>query len=72
MLTNAMEALALKVVKDMKYDIKRCERYASSSLSLVTALAPVIGHSVASEAVSYTHLDVYKRQCYGSPGSQGR
>jgi aspartate ammonia-lyase len=49
MLTNAMEALALKVVKGMKYDIKRCERYASSSLSLVTALAPVIGHSVASE-----------------------
>ncbi len=49
MLTNAMESLALKVIKDMKFDTKRCEKYASSSLSLVTALAPVIGHNVASE-----------------------
>ncbi|MBP8614497.1 MAG: aspartate ammonia-lyase [Firmicutes bacterium] len=49
MLTEAMTALALKVVKGMEFNTERCEKYASSSLSLVTALAPIIGHSRAAE-----------------------
>jgi aspartate ammonia-lyase len=33
----------------MEFNTERCEKYASSSLSLVTALAPIIGHSRAAE-----------------------
>ncbi len=49
MLTNAMDALAQHVVKGMKFDTKRCERYAGSALTLVTALNPVIGQDAASD-----------------------
>jgi len=49
MMVRAMESLALKVIKDMEFNTKRCESYARNSLSLVTVLAPVVGHSVATE-----------------------
>lgn len=49
MLTNAMKSLAEKVIKGMEFNRQRLERYAASALSLVTALAPMIGQDAASD-----------------------
>jgi len=49
MLTNAMKSLAENDIKGMEFNKQRLERYAASALSLVTALAPIIGQDVASD-----------------------
>jgi len=49
MLTNAMKALAEKVIKGMEFNKERLERYAGSAMTLVTALNPIIGQDAASD-----------------------
>ncbi len=49
MLAEAVNSLALKVVKGMKFRVERCRHYAESALSLVTPLVPVIGYAAAAD-----------------------
>ncbi|WP_258358589.1 aspartate ammonia-lyase [Moorella sulfitireducens] len=47
MLSEAINSLALKAVKGMKFRLERCENYVNSALSLVTPLVPYIGYQAA-------------------------
>ncbi len=49
MLTRGMQSLAEKVIKGMEFNEEVLEKYASSALSLVTALVPLLGQDVASD-----------------------
>ncbi|CEP69203.1 L-Aspartase-like [Moorella glycerini] len=47
MLSEAINSLALKAIKGMKFRLERCENYVNSALSLVTPLVPYIGYQAA-------------------------
>ncbi|MBC7324270.1 MAG: aspartate ammonia-lyase, partial [Moorella sp. (in: Bacteria)] len=49
MLSEAVNSLAVKVIKGMKFRVDRCQHYAESALSLVTSLVPVIGYAAAAD-----------------------
>ncbi|NLW06409.1 MAG: aspartate ammonia-lyase [Clostridia bacterium] len=49
MLTAAINTLAEKTIKGMKYRTDRCQQYAESAMSLVTSLVPLIGYNKAAE-----------------------
>lgn len=49
MLTAAINTLAEKTIKGMKFREARCQQYAKSAMSLVTPLVPLIGYNKAAE-----------------------
>ncbi|WP_338833214.1 Aspartate ammonia-lyase [Moorella humiferrea] len=51
MLSEAVNTLAVKTIKGMKFRVERCRYYAENALSLVTALVPVVGYAAAADVV---------------------
>ncbi|MEW8985523.1 MAG: aspartate ammonia-lyase [Bacillus sp. (in: firmicutes)] len=66
MLSKAINSLALKTIKGMKFRLERCQHYVNSALSLVTPLVPYIGYHAASKvakqalATGKSILDIVK------------
>ncbi|MBE3572047.1 MAG: aspartate ammonia-lyase [Moorella humiferrea] len=49
MLSEAVNTLAVKAIKGMKFRLDRCRYYAENALSLVTSLVPVVGYAAAAD-----------------------
>lgn len=49
MLTAAVNTLAQKTIKDMRFREERCRQYAEGAMSLITSLVPLIGYNKAAE-----------------------
>jgi aspartate ammonia-lyase len=48
-LTNGLDAFNKRCVAGIRADVKKCREYAERSISIVTALNPIIGYARAAE-----------------------